>query len=94
MKKNFILSWRGNLLCSGQQCNWVKAQGSSLSDKDKLALEQGAIVEKPKCKELTKVFARDEDGTLWSVIVHNLHLSDLESQLKGVGFGEVVLAAA
>jgi len=89
MKKNFLLSWRGNLL----EC-WVKAQGSSLSEKDKLALEQGAIVEKPKCRELTKVFARDEDGTLWSVIVHNLHLTTLEDQLKGVGFVEIVLAAA
>jgi len=86
MKKEFILSWRGNSLFSGQQSNWVQAQGSSLSDKDKQALAKGAIVEHPKTRELTKVFARDEDGNLWSVIVHNLHLTTLENQLKNVGF--------
>ena len=90
MKKKFLLSWIGGAI-SGEQCSWVRAQGSSLGDDDKRILDEGGIITRPKCRELTKVFARDEDGNLWSIIVHNLHLATLEENLKKVGYS---LAAA
>jgi len=85
MKENFLKSWRGST-AFGYQNQWAKAQGSSLKDGEKKVLKDGGIVKHPKGKSLTKVFACDEKGNLWSVIVHNLHLTSLENSLKEVGY--------
>lgn len=85
MKEDFLKSWRGST-AYGQQNQWARAQGSSLTEGEVKILTAGGIVKHAKGKSLTKIFARDEDGNLWSVIVHNVHLSALENELKGVGY--------
>ena len=85
MKENFLKNWRGPATF-GKQNQWARAQGSSLKDGELKTLEAGGVVEKPKTKSLTKLFVRDEEGNLWSVIVCNTELTALENELKSVGY--------
>jgi hypothetical protein len=85
MKKDFLRSWRGSNTY-GQRNQWVQAQGSSLTETELATLDSEGIVKHAKGKSLTKIFVRDEDGNLWSVIVHNVHLTALENELKNVGY--------
>lgn len=85
MKTEFLKNWRG-ATTYGQQGQWVQAQGSSLNESEVQTLNDGGIVRHPKGKSLTKLFVRDEEGTLWSVIVHNIHLTKLENDLEKVGY--------
>ncbi len=85
MKKNFLENWRGSV-SYGKQNQWRQAQGSSLEERELEVLNAGGVVMHPKDKNTTKVFARDEDGNLWSVIVRNVHLASLENELKSVGY--------
>ena len=93
MKEDFLKNWRGSTNF-GRENQWSEAQGSSLSKKEKRFLASGGVVFHPKEPSLTKVFARDEQGKLWSVIIHNLHLSALETKLKEVGYHLPVVSAA
>ena len=85
MKKNFLKNWRGPV-AYGKQNQWTRAQGSSLKDNELETLDAGGIVKHPKDKNTTKIFVRDEEGNLWSVIVKNVDLTVLENDLKGVGY--------
>jgi len=85
MKENFLKNWRGPATF-GKQNQWMPAQGSSLDEQELKTLNAGGVVEKEKTKTLTKLFVRDEEGKLWSVIVRNIHLTALENNLKEVGY--------
>ena len=85
MKENFLKNWRG-LAAFGKQNQWARAQGSSLKENEVRTLDAGGIVKHPKSKSLTKIFARDEAGNLWSVIVRNVELTALEKGLEEVGY--------
>jgi hypothetical protein len=85
MKKVFLENWRGSTTY-GLENQWAKAQGSSLTEGEVKILNEGGIVKHAKGKSLTKIFVRDEEGSLWSVIVHNLHLASLEDDLKKIGY--------
>ena len=85
MKEDFLKNWRGPATF-GKQNQWVPAQGSSLDEQELKTLNAGGVVEKQKNDSLTKLFVRDEEGKLWSVIVLNIHLADLENCLKEVGY--------
>jgi len=85
MKKKFLENWRGSV-SYGRQNQWKRAQGSSLEDPDLKILDAGYIVKRSKDRNTTKVFVRDEERNLWSVIVNNLDLTTLENELIGVGY--------
>ena len=85
MKEKFLINWRG-ANTFGHQNQWAKAQGSSLSENELKVLNQGGIVRHQKNKSLTKIFVKDEKGNMWSVIVHVLHQTSLEKDLKNAGF--------
>ena len=85
MKKAFLTSWRG-IAIFGKQNQFALAQGSSLTEGEVKILSEGGVIQHPKGKSLVKVFVSDEDGNLWSVIVHVIHLEALERDLRNVGY--------
>lgn len=85
MKKDFLESWRGSN-AYGQRNQWTRAQGSSLTKTELAILDAEGVVKHAKGEHQTKIFVRDEDGNLWSVIVHNVHLTVLENELRNVGY--------
>ena len=85
MKKEFLQNWRGSAIF-GQQNQWARAQGSSLEEDELMTLDAGGVVKKQKGNSLTKLFVRDEEGNMWSVIVRNVDLAVLENNLKEVGY--------
>ena len=85
MKKSFLETWRG-VAIFGKQNQFAQAQGSSLTEGEVKILNEGGVVHHPKGKSLVKVFVSDEDGNLWSVIVHVIHLGALEKDLRNVGY--------
>jgi hypothetical protein len=86
MKKKFLESWTGGTNSFGQCEKFQRAEGSSLSQRQKDVVNSGGVASHGKGSRDTKVFVEDEDHNMWSVTVKNSHLADLHSQLKGVGY--------
>ena len=86
LKSEFLESWRGNALTPGTQNQFGKAEGSSLTDRERDALSGGKIVTRDKQSFLKKLFVMDEKGNLWSIIVAKDHLAILVAALCSIGF--------
>lgn len=74
------------MLSPTSQNRWKPAEGSSLKPKEWDRLNDGEVIRHDK-GDYEKVFAKDEDGQLWSVIVMGSHeLDSLLQGLRAVGF--------
>lgn len=91
LKSEFLKNWRGSALAPGVQNQWVRAEGSSLSDCEKNALSRGRIITHDKLFPFKKIFAMDEQSNLWSIIIKDAHMTPLVSALCNVGFESVVV---
>ena len=78
------------MLDANTQNRWRPAEGSSLKPKEWNLLEEGEVIRHTKCVGCEKLFAKDEDNQLWSVIV-NIG-SELESLLQGLRTAGFVVA--
>lgn len=86
MGKNFFQEWRGDFPNPFAKNQWVRAEGSSLEKEEPKILANGGIVVHPKCSGAVKVFAKEADGCLWSIIVPSTKLSSLKKDLHEAGF--------
>ena len=87
MSKNFFLDWKGDFINPFSKNNqWSRAQGSSLSNKQKAILNRGGIVLQNKDDLAVKVFAKDSCGNIWSVIVPTDKIEVLKADLARAGF--------
>jgi hypothetical protein len=88
-KSQFLKNWRGSALAPGAQNQWGRAEGSSLSEREKKALRSGHIVTHDKLTLLKKLFVMDEQDNLWSIIIKTDDLKMLVSNLCDVGFESI-----
>ena len=81
-KREFLLNWEGS--CAE---HWSEAEGSSLKKTEWKNLHNGGIVVHPKkgCRK-SKLFAVDEEGNLWSLIIDDQRLDRLKKDLQIVGY--------
>jgi len=86
MGKNFFQEWRGNFPNPFATNQWVEAEGSSLKGKEPQVLANGGIVVHPKSSNAVKVFARESNDRLWSIIVPADRLDSLKQDLVAAGF--------
>ncbi len=87
-KKDFLDAWIGSN-SYGQSGKWRPSDGSSLKKKEKDALSAGSVVVHEKrgtLPSLSKVFAKDEEGILHSVIILTRNLKSLKEELHEVGY--------
>lgn len=87
MGKNFFQDWRGDFTNPFAKNQWTKAEGSSLKNEEIKVLANGGIATHKKTCGAVKVFARDPEGGLWSIIVPTAKLSVIEKSLAEAGFG-------
>jgi len=86
MGKNFFQDWRGDFPNPFAKNQWAKAEGSSLKREEKKALASGGIATHDKTCGAVKVFAKDSEGTLWSIIVPTAQLPAIKKSLAEAGF--------
>ncbi|MBQ5945229.1 hypothetical protein IJL65_02265 [bacterium] len=86
MDKNFFKEWKGDFSNPFAKNQWVQAEGSSLKGKEPQILAKGGIVVHKKCENAVKVFARESENLLWSIIVPTSRLDDLKRDLVAAGF--------
>ena len=96
-KVDFLKSWRGPAgnLTLGADLRWKSSEekkdgmrvfGSSLTPADEKVLNDGGVVCHKKPVLYTKLFVKDENNLLWSIVIPNKHLPDLMQKLKNVGY--------
>ena len=75
------------MLSPTTQNRWKPAEGSSLKPKEWDRLNDGEVVVVNKGGDYKKVFAKDEEDQLWSIIVTvSYELDSLLQGLRAVGF--------
>jgi len=82
MRKSFFLNWEGRMLSATIQNRWKPAEGSSLKPNEWDILNEGGVIRHEKDSSCEKLFAKDEEDQLWSVIV-NIG-NELDSLLQGL----------
>ncbi len=78
------------MIDANTQNRWKLAEGSSLKPKEWNLLNEGEVIRHAKCVGCEKLFAKDEDNQLWSVIV-NIG-NELDSLLQGLRTAGFVVA--
>jgi hypothetical protein len=89
VKKDFFANWRGHLVDAKSkiQNQWKPAEGSSLNDHQRKILNEGVVIRRPKGDYYVKLFAKDEENQLYSVVVSvESELGNLIASMAEIGF--------
>ena len=89
-KKDFLGTWKGRI-SHGQSEKWGRSSGTSLQVTEQNKLSAGKIVvhaKKGTLPALSKVFVKDEEGSLYSLIILTTGLESLKKELYEKGWVE------